>query len=170
MCYRLYAAIHPSAGSSSDNATQGIFSFLELWIGVIVACMPTMAPIFVNYILPLATSIHSKLFGSGSSANDSFNMRHLRAAIDDPAVNTFHRSGPDSHKKRRIHSLPDDSTLAVGTYGHYGEDSGDLHVRLVSPPANAYLQTDCATAPDETTQSRDGIYVKQGFHTDWNEA
>lgn len=178
MCYRLYAAIHPGEDASYDNATQGIFSFLELWIGVIVACMPTMAPIFVNYILPIATTIHSKLFGSGSSGSGGSGggRRGLHAAaVDDPAVNTFHREGPDAarNKKRRLHekypSL-DDSALNVSMYerddAYARGDSGEL--QLVSPRSHAHLQTDCAMAQDGTPQSRDGIYVQQGFHTQWN--
>lgn len=169
MCYRLYAAIHSSGEISVDNVTQGIFGFLELWIGVIVACMPTMAPIFVNYILPLASTVHSRLFGSGPSADDSLNMGNMRAVIVDPAVNTFHRSRPEGQKRRKKSLYPEDSTLATSTYAHDGPGTGseELQVLVVSSPAKAQLQTDCATAQNERPQSQGGIYVQQGFHTQY---
>ncbi|KUI56034.1 hypothetical protein VP1G_03431 [Cytospora mali] len=168
MCYRLYAAIHPSADASSDNVTQRIFSFFEMWISVIVACMPIVVPIFVNYILPLATSNHSRLFGTKSSTNDSMKMGKLRAAIDEPAVNTFHISDPASRKKRAKYSMLDDSALAINTFDRdeAGADSGEVH--LTSPRATVHVQTDCAPAQDESPRRGAGIYVQQGFHAQWN--
>lgn len=167
MCYRLYAAIHPSANTSSGNATQGIFSFLELWIGVIVACMPTMAPVFITYVKPLASTIRTRLFGSRGS--DDYSARNKHSVLD-PAVNTFHRH-PESRKHRSNYSSLDDYTgIAMATYDRSGgrADSGEL--ALVGQNTTSKVQTECTTAPEMPQQTREGIYVRKDFQTQWNNA
>lgn len=166
MCYRLYAAIHPSANTSSGDATQGIFSFLELWIGVIVACMPTMAPVFKTYVKPLVSTIRTRLFGSRASDDYSGKNKH---SVLDPAVNTFHRH-PETRRKRSDYSSLDVTGIAMTTYDRSGgrADSGEL--ALVSQDNTAKVQTECATAPEMPQQAREGIYVRKDFQTQWYKA
>ena len=35
----------------------GLVSFLELWLGIIVVCLPTLAPLFAKYIKPVLSKI-----------------------------------------------------------------------------------------------------------------
>ncbi len=175
MSYRLYAAIVPNPDPIVAVAEQGILSFLELWIGVIVACMPTVAPIFVAYVFPFVNKISSKMSGTSTSNSSNSNFRPWRLGIGgtDRAAYTIGGSGPDGRLKRKVYSEIDGTTLTLSTSrgdeeqgdsaAHRAEASGEL--RLVDPRDNARLRTDCATAPDGTPPSRDGIYVQQQFHT-----
>lgn len=35
----------------------GLVSFLELWLGIIIVCLPTLAPLFAKYIKPVMSKI-----------------------------------------------------------------------------------------------------------------
>jgi hypothetical protein len=35
----------------------GLISFLELWLGIIVACIPTLAPLLKTYVKPMVSKI-----------------------------------------------------------------------------------------------------------------
>ncbi|KAI1490704.1 hypothetical protein F5X96DRAFT_634721 [Biscogniauxia mediterranea] len=70
MCWRASTAVHTR---SSPDYTYNfpltvIISFFELWLGIMAACIPTLAPLFRNYIEPmleqLKFSISSSLRGT----------------------------------------------------------------------------------------------------------
>ena len=44
-----------------------LVSFLELWVGIIIVCLPTLAPVFAKYVKPAMTKItgSSKRSGPG---------------------------------------------------------------------------------------------------------
>ena len=45
----------------------GLVSFLELWLGIIIVCLPTLAPLFAKYVRPVISKITgaSKRSGPG---------------------------------------------------------------------------------------------------------
>ncbi|KAK8062547.1 hypothetical protein PG997_014644 [Apiospora hydei] len=52
MCYRIDQTVHSDPDPMIAIARVGLLSNVELWLGIIVACLPTMAPFFREYIQP----------------------------------------------------------------------------------------------------------------------
>lgn len=66
MCWRAAAAHHTR---SSPDYTYNfpltvIISFFELWLGIMAACIPTLAPLFRAYIEPVIHKLKSSLVSS----------------------------------------------------------------------------------------------------------
>lgn len=43
MLYRVYVTVHANPDSALALADVGLLSFIELWLDIIVACVPTTA-------------------------------------------------------------------------------------------------------------------------------
>lgn len=68
MCWRLQAT---TATLDDPDFTHyftdiGLISCLELWLGVIVNCMPTLGPLFKTYMKPMFSRVNA-YFSKGSS-------------------------------------------------------------------------------------------------------
>lgn len=91
MAWRLQITLEPT---TLDDVTFGLgpvclVSSLELWIGIIAACMPTLSPLYMHYITPFISSVRGtskksgQLNGSGgpvtiggaSNGKKSYRMR-----------------------------------------------------------------------------------------------
>lgn len=77
MIWRIHDLVQSRRNPNSDfilnMPTLALSTTLELWICIIIACIPTLAPILKNYITPLV----SKLSGSGGSAGARFTPSSL---------------------------------------------------------------------------------------------
>jgi hypothetical protein len=69
MGWRLYATtVSLNDPDFTYHFTEiGLISCLELWLGVIVNCMPTLGPLFQTYVKPAVDKITAKSWGSGAS-------------------------------------------------------------------------------------------------------
>ncbi|KAI2465983.1 hypothetical protein F4781DRAFT_369682 [Annulohypoxylon bovei var. microspora] len=52
---------HPERDFLTQMPTLGLIVMLELWLGVIVACIPTLAPVLNIYMKPLVSKMYSGL-------------------------------------------------------------------------------------------------------------
>jgi len=169
MSYRVYEAVHPNPDGVVAIADQGVLAFLELWVGIIVACMPTMAPIFVNYIFPLATKLTSKINSTWSaklssrlSSDRNANSNNRLWGANPGAsggVSTFGRSGLDSQKRRRYSGFMD-ASIDFHNLKDDASSSGDSE-----SCNNAGLRTECEPVRNQTPPGPEGIYVKQEFQS-----
>jgi len=60
MAYRLQQAADTEANPAVTSAKIGLLSSVELWLGIIVACLPTLAPFVKAYVQPHLLTISRK--------------------------------------------------------------------------------------------------------------
>ncbi|GAW18080.1 hypothetical protein ANO14919_075510 [Xylariales sp. No.14919] len=92
MGYRLEQTVHSHSDPLLAIARVGLLSNLELWLGIIVACLPTMAPFVREYIQPRLSTLSRRLYGSAGPS--------IREGPPIVQLGTFGRSsatGPKSH-------------------------------------------------------------------------
>ncbi|KAI5926905.1 hypothetical protein F4810DRAFT_651396 [Camillea tinctor] len=63
MCYRIDQTVNRDPDPMLAIAKIGLLSDLELWLGIIVACLPTLAPFFRTYVQPGLLNLSRKLYG-----------------------------------------------------------------------------------------------------------
>ncbi|KAK5993996.1 hypothetical protein PT974_07435 [Cladobotryum mycophilum] len=70
MIWRIKATITTRADPdfTKHGALIGTISFFELWFGIIVACIPTLAPLFKTYVKPMVTKSKTSSASSGPYA------------------------------------------------------------------------------------------------------
>ncbi|KAH8161364.1 hypothetical protein CIB48_g6888 [Xylaria polymorpha] len=90
--YRLDQALHSHPDPLLAVANIGLLSNLELWLGIIVACIPTSAPFIRTYVEPNLQTLSRKLYGSASSSSKASKGPPL------PALRTFGSSGVNGPK------------------------------------------------------------------------
>lgn len=150
MCYRIYATVRGNPDPMLALAEVGLLSNLEIWFGIIVACMPTMAPVFVTYIKPALSKISDRLRpGSSEQLSDG----KPRADLE-----TIGGSGNAKSKRKYRNNYTELSENYVPEGGH----SGDLP--LVRP-GGAQLRTGCAHNDRSPPPSTEGVHVQRDFHT-----
>lgn len=76
----------------------GLVTHLEIWLGIIIACLPTLAPLFSKYLKPVV----SKARGSKKSAE----RRHLKEA-----QNTIGGGNSGAFNKRNFVRLDKEQAL-----------------------------------------------------------
>jgi hypothetical protein len=147
MSIRLYNTIHTNPDPMISLVNIGLLSSLELWLGIVVACMPTMGPLFLTYIKPAFSKVY------GRSTDKHIDLRDMGG------VNTIGGSGP-SNEGRHFRKAYQE----IGSsFTSQDIESGDLP--LVAP-GKATLQTNCEHYERAVPRSRDdGIYVQKQFHT-----
>ncbi|KAI0388468.1 hypothetical protein F5Y17DRAFT_452685 [Xylariaceae sp. FL0594] len=64
MAYRIEQAVHADPDPLIAIARVGLLSNVELWLGIIVACLPTMAPFVRTYVQPHLSTLSRKIYGS----------------------------------------------------------------------------------------------------------
>ena len=77
----------------------GLVTHLEVWLGIIVACLPTLTPLFSKYVGPMVSKI------SGGSSGKRSGQRQLREA-----QNTI-GGGSGGYSKKNYGRLDKDSLL-----------------------------------------------------------
>lgn len=141
MCWRASAAHHTR---SSPDYTYNfpvtvIISFFELWLGVMTACIPTLAPLFRAYIEPVIHKMRSSLASSGG--------------IKDAALTNIN---DENNVEGRYIELEEVDNVSNGDHGH----------RKI-PTSRAGTTTRCIYEPSNqeivTSTNREEIRVQQGF-------
>ena len=67
----------------------GLVTHLEVWIGITVACLPTLTPLFSKYIAPIVSRI---LWLSGKSAGQK-QLKEAKHTIGSAESRGFHKRG-----------------------------------------------------------------------------
>jgi hypothetical protein len=116
----------------------GLISLLELWLGIIVACIPTLAPLFQTYIKPQITKI-----SHGSTQRSQIRLRNVTATVGS--------GGQRTRQDKQMYSQIEEETS-------FSKDSDD--VQLVS---DSQLTTQCRYDPESqlSTGPAGGIYVQR---------
>ena len=78
----------------------GLPNFLEVWLGIIVACLPTLTPIYAKYVKPVYSSMRGESYPSGSGSNSARE-----------AQNTFGGGGHHRGGQRFKHDIWDDASF-----------------------------------------------------------
>lgn len=153
MAYRITRTVGGSVNPDPMLAMAeiGLLSNLELWIGIIVACMPTLAPVLRTYVQPSLVRISRKLYGSWStspSQDDKTPRSPLRTIGGSGAPHSFVKN----HKNY---------SQVSETFNYAGNESEELG--LVRNQMS-HLQTNCASGDSNVPQHHGGIYVQKQFH------
>lgn len=152
MCYRITRTVGGSVNPDPMLAMAeiGLLSNLEIWLGIIVACLPTMAPVLRTYVQPGLSKLSSKFYGSsGSPSKGEETPRNLPRPFGNSG-------GPSSHIKGH-----NNYTELSEVFTYRGDDS---ELRLVSDK-RAMVRTDCEYGNSRAPPLRNGIYVQQQFQT-----
>ncbi|KAM7206084.1 Cytochrome P450 [Naviculisporaceae sp. PSN 640] len=135
MFYRIYVTVHSNPDGMIALADVGVLSGMEVWLGFIVACVPTAAPFFKTYVSPALSKASESLFGSYGSSKPSSQSHH---------VNTIGGSGPaggsgrnKSGKGRWLGSSYTEISLDYTTYG----ERPSQDIPLVARPGAAAMST-----------------------------
>ncbi|KAJ4416152.1 hypothetical protein N0V82_006912 [Gnomoniopsis sp. IMI 355080] len=162
--------------------TIALITMLELWLGIIVACIPTLAPLLNRYVKPavvdLIKSIKNKT--GGGSSNNTYGDNDRRA------INLVTIGGTGGSKTKhgtgRIYTELDDSQEAINDLtkrsGHRDYSASDLESNPKGgevpisnqnpygyPPfgqPNAHHKTDIAFDPKAELRHNCSEFVPQG--------
>ncbi|KAH9987074.1 hypothetical protein F4779DRAFT_638860 [Xylariaceae sp. FL0662B] len=145
MCYRIDQTVHSDPDPMLSIAKVGLLSDLELWLGIIVACLPTMAPFVRTHVQPGLSKLSRKFYGSsGPSTKEGTPRMQLR---------TFGGSGvPGSKGHNNYTELSETSTYAADELRLVANETSELH-------------TDCESNNMNTAPRSEGIYVQKQFQT-----
>ncbi|KAK0629345.1 hypothetical protein B0T17DRAFT_615131 [Bombardia bombarda] len=170
MWYRIYTTVHGNPDPVLALADVGLLSLLELWLGIIVACMPTVAPVFVTYVQPaLSKASESFNWGSkGPSTTDRQDAQVITIGGSGPAGGVVPGAPPGGRKFRTNYT---DISLASTTYDD-PVDRQSQDILLVSQPG-AKIRTHIGAGGGGVPgggmggamPKQEGIYVQQQFHT-----
>ena len=126
----------------------GLLSNLELWLGIIVACLPTMAPFARAHLQPSLSKLVRTLYGSSSPSTAERTPREQ--------LRTFGSSGPALRGNTNYTELSERSTYA-------DQDNEEL-VPVANKTPKVYTP-DFESSNTQTAPSRDRIYVQKQFQT-----
>jgi hypothetical protein len=116
---------------SYDLADIALISLLELWLGIIVACIPTLAPILKKYGKPALQKMSKyKLSGASSDSHPGV-----------VAMGTF--GNMKTKSSRDMYTELDSSQDAI-------RQQHDVEDQVSTPRPAAMTTTDCAYEPEKT--------------------
>ena len=113
---------------------------LEVWLGIVVACLPTLPPIFSKYIDPIVSRI------SGLPRKNN-GQRQLKEA-----KNSIGGSGPRGFNKKSYSRLDSDSLIELD----YGRSFRKAEVMALSA-------SNVREEPESLMSNLDVIHVRQDF-------
>lgn len=143
MCWRLQ--ITAEAAKTTDFFLHlpeiGLVSQLELWLGLIVVCMPTLAPLVKAYVKPAITYMRSAP-SSYRRGDDSVKLKEIAGEGSAP---------------RRYYNIETNV-----------EEGGDYTARdpAGSPGLAGAVKTDCVYDPTEEPMDGDKIRVRREIESD----
>lgn len=149
MCYRMEITVNNHADPIKAMYRIGLLSNLELWFGIIAACMPTIAPFFRTYVQPGMSKIFTRIYGSSNGPSEGGS--HPRVPLK-----TFGSSGTSGN--RGNHS----QYTELGDPAH---DPAHDHDELRLVENGSYLRTEVGHDMAERTHSKNGIHVHKQFQT-----
>ncbi len=148
MCYRIDQTVNSDPDPMLAIAKIGLLSNLELWLGIIVACLPTMAPFVRTYVQPGLSKLSRKIYGSSGLSTTERTPRVQLRTFGGPGA-------PGSTGHNNYTELSETSTYPV-------QDCDKLHLVANKIPK---LRTDCESSNANTAPGSDGIYVQRQFQT-----
>lgn len=107
-------------------ATVGLISGLELWLGIIVVCMPTIPPILQAYVRPVFQRLTSYYNSRRSRGGETGNQ------------NKYVSDASDSSGQQQFKSTPLSGDIHLSGYGgetHWNGNGGPLVAEASSPRA-----------------------------------
>lgn len=152
MGYRLDQTINSDPDPMVSMGRMGLLSNMELWLGIIVACIPTLAPFARTYIHPVLSRAFTKIYGSSSGGPSREETPRVQ-------LRTFGSSGGPAALGGRSH----------GRYDELDEPSSDPargydEMRLVGNGASQ-LRTEVRRGDPGHTPAKDEIHVYKQFQT-----
>ncbi|KAK2745693.1 hypothetical protein FQN57_003589 [Myotisia sp. PD_48] len=113
MAWRLQITLHPETQSDFVHGIRdvGLISFLEVWLSIIVVCIPTLAPLFAKYIRPAVSRVTR-----GSNRKSGPILREANNTIGGG------RGGGSGNSSGGVH----------GFRGHHGKRELDSYLELES--------------------------------------
>lgn len=79
----------------------GVVTLFELWIGILVACLPTLAPFYSKYLAPTVSKLREK------------SSRHISQRQLKEARHTIGSTGGPGLKKKNFKRLDEDTLLEL---------------------------------------------------------
>ncbi|KAK0660782.1 hypothetical protein QBC41DRAFT_261546 [Cercophora samala] len=149
MLYRVYVTVHANPDPALALADVGLLSFIELWLGIIVACVPTTAPVFRTYVKPTLFKALSKFCG------------YSRKTVSNP-IETIGGSGKASGG-RSGHNFRSNRDYAELSIASTFDNRRSSDISLV-PPSGAKTRTYCGPGGGVADPTLEGVYVQQQFH------
>ncbi|KAM7195881.1 hypothetical protein V8F33_006530 [Rhypophila sp. PSN 637] len=166
MFYRIYVTVNSNPDGIVALADVGVLSIVEVWLGIVVACVPTTAPFFRTYVGPAISRASESLFGSYGVSNKS------KENSNSQRVNTIGGSGlagganHKTDKGRWLRSSYTEISLGSTVYGE--RHSQDI-LLVAQPGAKTTVRTGGSSInPLHETAGQRGIYVRQEFQTHSN--
>ena len=160
MFYRTYVLVHSGRDGIVALADIGLLSSLEVWLGIIVACLPTTAPVFKAYLGPAMFKVSERLFGPSQNSKQYVSPSQH--------VNTIGGSGQAGRGKTGRARWPraSDSELSLGSIGYGERPSHDIpFVSHVRP--TAVIRADYGSN-NSHLPAAPGVYVSNEFQTHTN--
>lgn len=155
MCYRVYITFNAPADPMLALADTGLMSCFEVWLGLIAACMPTMAPFFVQYVKPAYSKLASMVSGNASSGRSAGLADH-----DGVRLQTFGGSGGDrgTPKWQRSYAM-------IPGQNHDGDSRQSILGHHAKVDAVAWTDGGYQSKAGETMTS-DGIHVQRDVNVE----
>lgn len=152
MAYRITRTVGSSVNPDPMLAMAeiGLLSNLEIWLGIIVACMPTLAPVLRTYVQPSLIRLSQKLYGSSAPSKDEQTPRMPLRTYGGSAAPAFYAHGHQNQPG------------FTDKHSYSGNDSGELGLVWDS---TSFVQTNCASGGTNVPYHHGGIHVQKQFQT-----
>lgn len=136
----------------------GLVSQFELWLGLIVACIPTLAPLFKTFVNPTLRRITGKSASDPAETNESSRKIALQ-----PVSNTTVRNGYRKLYGSQDHITHDLETRDIEIGRHHGSSGS----RAINLPAAVISHCSFDADGHSTWSGKDmqpnAIYVRREF-------
>lgn len=148
MGYRLDQTVNGDPDPMLSMARIGLLSNMELWLGIIVACIPTMAPFARTYIQPSLSKVFSKIYGSSSGPSKEGTPR--------VQLKTFGGSGGSGNNRSNYTELDEPSA-------NLARDHDEMQL-IGNGTSQVRTEIRHGSSPLEAP-TKDGIHVQKQFQT-----
>ncbi|KAF6811047.1 integral membrane protein [Colletotrichum sojae] len=131
----------------------GLISLLELWIGVAIACLPTLGPLLKTYVKPAVSKIGSKLTNPSTDRGAKIHLQNMSGSHQGSRLNT-----------RRTYDKLGDTTVS---YADVDLERGGPGKPVAVDAGPHAVTTRCQYEPgaEAPRDSRPVIYVQQDITT-----
>ncbi|KAI0887875.1 uncharacterized protein GGS22DRAFT_185256 [Annulohypoxylon maeteangense] len=148
MCYRIEQTVHSDPDFMLGFARVGLLSDVEIWLGIIVACIPTLAPFFKKFIQPPLSKLFKKLHGSSSpSTKEGIRRGRPRTWGDSSGPSPKNQSNNSEFSKISTHPTS------------HGDE-----MRSIISNETPEFRAHCKFHNTNTAPESGGIYVQKEFH------
>lgn len=128
--------------------TVALITMLELWLGIIVACVPTLAPLVNRHIKPAVVGVVNKCVRHRTTRRSPYGADKKESDRDAHKLVAIRGSSGRAEVNKTVRSysdLPDDSSqeifTAKGHIVHYGDRPSHLPIDLEAGRTGSYLNS-----------------------------